>query len=119
MIFNIEPIDVLLGPGEVVSPVISADATTYVMHFQQVGWPHAGDKAFDYVCSIALDGQPWQPLMSGDILDLPLPARGTNPEGSGNILCRPIPGIGVEGRRFKFSWVCFKPLTISGRLIAK
>lgn len=106
------------GPGEIISAVIPADAETFVASFQQVGWPHEGDKAFDFACEIAVDGSNFIELMTGDLTDLPVPSRNGSAPNSFNISVGPLPGVGLIGRKLRFSWVFAKPLTVSASLRA-
>lgn len=118
VVFTLPQTNVPIGPGQIVSPAIPAGATEYVMHIQQVGWPHAGDKAFDFACDIAVDGVNFQPLSSGDVTDASVPSRNGSALDSFNIGVGPLPSVGTAGRKLRFSWNFAKALTISGTLQA-
>lgn len=118
IILTIPQVTLPVGPGSRTSPAIPAGAVEYVIHLQQVGWPHVGDKAFDFVCEVALDGVNFQPLCSGDVSDASVPSRNGSTLDSFNIAVGPIPGVGTVGRKLRFSWDFAKSLTISGTLSA-
>lgn len=118
IVFTLPQTNVPIGPGQIISPAIPVDAKEYVMHIQQVGWPHAGDKAFDFACEIAVDGVNFQPLSGGDVSDAPVPSRNGSALDSFNIGVGPLPGVGTVGRKLRFEWNFAKALTIGGTLQA-
>lgn len=107
-----------IGPGQIVSPAIDPSVTEYIMHIQQIGWPHADDKAFDFFADIAVDGVNFEPVCSGDVYDSTVPSRNGSALDSFNISCGPLPGRGTVGRVLRFRWIMAKPLLISGTLQA-
>lgn len=106
---------VTIGPG-----AVAAAAKQYIMTVVMIGWPNAGDKAFDYVCDVSLDGgATWiaHPPSSGDVWDIAVPALRGQPANQFKITCD-IPDQGNANRRIRLTAILTKPLTISGTLEA-
>lgn len=109
-----------LPAGPLVFGPVTVDNTVsqYVLTLNQIGWPFAGDLAFTYSCDVSLDGGvTWlnPPPSSGDVWDLPVPARHGQPANQFIIACSIPPGT---GRRIRFSATLSKSLTVSGSLVA-
>jgi hypothetical protein len=108
------------GPGSLTSGVLAASAAIYIAKLQQVTWPHAGDKAFDYVCDVSLDGgATWlaQPPSSGDVYDGAIPSRNGSTADQIVIACQ-LPDVGNANRKLRLSYNLAKALTVSGTLEA-
>jgi hypothetical protein len=107
-----------VGPGSVQSNNVPNDVFQYFIRLTQVAWPHAGDLAFVYQCEVSQDnGQSWSTSSAGDVYDAPIPARGTVPANEIRIAC-PIPNVGNNQRRLRFSYDFAKTLTVSGTVEA-
>lgn len=113
------------GPGEIVSPFLSAEPVftidapdgytwDFAITLQQDGWAFAGDKAFDYWMDVSLDGQKWESFCSGDVWDVLVPARGKKPAGQFTMLCGPLPAMKSLTRKVRFRWDLAKPMKIVG-----
>jgi hypothetical protein len=117
-IITIAQFTATLGQRTVTTPAIPSNVTEYIIHLQQVGWPHAQDKVFDYSMEIAVDGVNFTRLCGGDVWDFSVPAKGTKPLDAFNLGVGPLPGAGLATRKLRITWDFAKSVTMSGSIEA-